>query len=59
MRKKIVAGNWKMNNDINQTVALLDELIAKKPEYTAPKIVVAPSFITLTQLLPKPMVQVS
>lgn len=53
MRKKIVAGNWKMNNDINQTVALLDELIAKKPEYTAAKIVVAPSFINLTTAVAK------
>jgi len=46
MRKKIVAGNWKMNNDSQQTEALLTELLAKKPDTTA-KIVVAPSFINL------------
>lgn len=53
MRKKIVAGNWKMNNDINQTIALLDELIAKKTETTSAKLVVAPSFINLTTAVAK------
>ncbi|MFP5436674.1 MAG: triose-phosphate isomerase [Bacteroidia bacterium] len=53
MRKKIVAGNWKMNNDINQTIALLDELIAKKPEVTTAKVVVAPSFVNLTTAVAK------
>lgn len=47
MRKKIVAGNWKMNNDSAQTKALIDELLAKKPEYTAAKIVIAPTFVNL------------
>ena len=47
MRKKIVAGNWKMNNDASETKALIDELLAKKPEHTVAKIVVAPSFINL------------
>ena len=26
MRKKIVAGNWKMNNDLDQTIDLIKEL---------------------------------
>jgi triosephosphate isomerase len=47
MRKKIVAGNWKMNNDIKQTEALIDDILSKKPETTATKIVIAPSFINL------------
>lgn len=47
MRKKIVAGNWKMNNDLEQTKILIDEIIAKKPENTAAKIVIAPSFVNL------------
>ncbi|AWH86200.1 triose-phosphate isomerase [Flavobacterium album] len=47
MRKKIVAGNWKMNNDSAQTEALIDELLAKKPENTIAKIVIAPSFVNL------------
>jgi len=47
MRKKIVAGNWKMNNDSAQTEALIDELLAKKPEHSVAKIVIAPSFVNL------------
>ena len=47
MRKKIVAGNWKMNNDIQQTETLLEDILAKKPEQTIAKIVVAPSFVNL------------
>jgi triosephosphate isomerase len=47
MRKKIVAGNWKMNNDSQQTKALLDEILSKKPESTPVKIVVAPTFVNL------------
>ena len=47
MRKKIVAGYWKMNNDINQSVALLNEILDRKPENTSAKIVVAPSFVNL------------
>lgn len=47
MRKKIVAGNWKMNNDINQTENLIDEIVSKQRENTVAKIVIAPSFINL------------
>lgn len=47
MRKKIVAGNWKMNNDSAETKALIDEILAQKPEHTVAKIVVAPSFVNL------------
>ena len=47
MRKKIVAGNWKMNNNAAETKALIDEILVKKPEHTVAKIVVAPSFVNL------------
>ena len=30
MRKNIVAGNWKMHKNQQETVALLEEIIAKK-----------------------------
>ena len=30
MRKKIIAGNWKMNNDLNQTESLIKNLIKLK-----------------------------
>jgi len=46
MRKNIVAGNWKMNNDIQQAYRLLEEIIAKKPK-TDVEIIVAPSFVNL------------
>lgn len=47
MRKQIVAGNWKMNNDSAQTNALLAELIDKKNNNTTAKVVVAPTFVNL------------
>lgn len=47
MRKKIVAGNWKMNNDIQQTEALIAEILNKKQDNNVAKIVVAPTFVNL------------
>ncbi len=52
MRRNIVAGNWKMNNDIQQTYNLLEEIISKKPK-TDTEIIVAPSFISLPLALEK------
>jgi len=46
MRKKIVAGNWKMNNDAAQAEALIDAIISKKPD-TSTKVVIAPPFVSL------------
>ena len=46
MRKKIVAGNWKMNYDSTQAENLIDGIIGKKPD-TATKVVIAPPFISL------------
>ena len=34
MRKKIVAGNWKMHKNAGQTEELLNELITKIPAQT-------------------------
>ncbi|HKJ48701.1 MAG TPA: triose-phosphate isomerase, partial [Christiangramia sp.] len=47
MRDKIVAGNWKMNNDLAETEELLSKLklqMVKEPEAT---VMVAPSFTNL------------
>ena len=47
MREKIVAGNWKMNNDLAETEELLSKLklqMVKEPEAT---VMVAPSFTNL------------
>ncbi len=47
MRKKIVAGNWKMHKNAEQTKELLNELIAKVPSETAAQVIVAPTFVNL------------
>ena len=48
MRKKIIAGNWKMNNDINATVNLISEI---KKELSGKNVnadaIVCPPFINL------------
>ncbi|PRZ21662.1 triose-phosphate isomerase [Flavobacterium granuli] len=47
MRKKIVAGNWKMHKNAEQTEDLLNELIAKIPTDTETQVIVAPTFVNL------------
>ncbi|RIV72176.1 triose-phosphate isomerase [Flagellimonas aequoris] len=46
MRTKIVAGNWKMNKNLQETEALLSELSAMLPDSNA-EIIVAPTFVNL------------
>jgi len=48
MRRKIVAGNWKMNNTLSETEALLNDLIAQMPKTTA-SVMVAPTYVNLFQ----------
>ena len=45
MRKKIVAGNWKMNNNLNQTILLIEKL--KKIEINEVFVMIAPSSLFL------------
>ncbi|WP_418262830.1 triose-phosphate isomerase [Flavobacterium faecale] len=47
MRKKIVAGNWKMHKNAAQTAELLNELTAKLPASTTALVIVAPTFVNL------------
>lgn len=47
MRQNIVAGNWKMNKNAEQTEDLLNALIDKLPQDKAVEIIVAPTFINL------------
>ena len=47
MRKKIVAGNWKMHKNAEQTEDLLNELIAQIPTESDAQIIVAPTFVNL------------
>jgi triosephosphate isomerase len=48
MRRKIVAGNWKMNNNLSETEVLLNDLIAQMPKTTA-TVMVAPTYVNLFQ----------
>ena len=45
-RKKIVAGNWKMNNDLQETELLINELV-KETNHSGCEIMIAPSFVSL------------
>jgi len=47
MRQNIVAGNWKMNKNAEQTEDLLNALIDKLPHDKAVEIIVAPTFLNL------------
>ena len=48
MRSKIVAGNWKMNKNLDETRALIAELVQKLPE-TSAEVMVAPTFVNLSE----------
>lgn len=47
MRHKIVAGNWKMNKNAEETEDLLNELIDKIPHDIEAQVIVAPTFVNL------------
>ena len=45
-RKKIVAGNWKMNNGLQETEILINELL-EETNHSGCEVMVAPSFVSL------------
>ena len=45
-RKKIVEGNWKMNNGIQETELLINELV-KETNHSGCEVMIAPSFVSL------------
>ena len=47
MRAKIVAGNWKMNKNSEETEDLINELISKLPTDSDTKIFIAPTLVNL------------
>src|SRR5260221_960459 len=48
MRKKIIAGNWKMNKDIHETATLINELKARLKDFrNEVDVVVCPPFTSL------------
>ena len=51
MRQKIVAGNWKMNNDLNQGLELAEEILKLENEIPADvNVILAPPFIHLADI---------
>ena len=51
MRKKIVAGNWKMNTTVPEGVQLAKDVLAKVSEVPADvKLVVAPPFVHISSV---------
>lgn len=48
MRQKIVAGNWKMHKNAEETEDLLNELIDKIPTDIEQRVIVAPTFVNLS-----------
>jgi triosephosphate isomerase len=48
MRQKIVAGNWKMHKNAEETEDLLNELINKIPTDIEQRVIVAPTFVNLS-----------
>lgn len=62
MRKKIVAGNWKMNKNASQTAELINELSAQIQTNTSAEVIVAPTFVNLalaTNLLQSTSIKVA
>ena len=55
MRKKIVAGNWKMNNDLDETKVLVKQLrkSVKRMTLTGTRVLIAPTFVNLEAAVSK------
>ena len=54
MRKQIVAGNWKMNNNLGETQELISEL-KKQTQTTEAEVMIAPTFVNLYQVIAQNM----
>jgi len=65
MRKKIVAGNWKMNTNVREGVSLASEIDSKLKDITLPedvKVIIAPPFTHLAfveQVIDKNKIQIA
>ncbi len=49
MRKKIVAGNWKMNNNLSETIALIEEIKQIIQPDNKVEVIIAPPFTNLNK----------
>ncbi len=43
-RRKIVAGNWKMNNSLSDALALVDGIVANLDKHSTTKVIICPPF---------------
>jgi triosephosphate isomerase len=50
MRKKIIAGNWKMNKDLHQSQNLVSEIINGLGKDTKAEVIVCPPFTSLSEV---------
>tara|TARA_R110001583_G_scaffold12326_2_gene54823 strand:+ start:429 stop:1187 length:759 start_codon:yes stop_codon:yes gene_type:complete len=55
MRKQIVAGNWKMNNDLDTSKSLVKKIAKglKKESLKKTRVIVAPTFVSLAKVADK------
>jgi len=53
MRKQIVAGNWKMNKDIQESIQLANEVVANVQDLILnnTRVIVTPTFVNLTEVI--------
>jgi len=53
MRKQIVAGNWKMNKNIQESIQLANEVVANVQDLTLNniRVIVTPTFVNLTEVI--------
>ncbi|MEW5675811.1 triose-phosphate isomerase [Flavobacterium enshiense] len=51
MRHNIVAGNWKMNKNAGETAKLLSDILNQLPSGKEVEVLVAPSFVNLSQAI--------
>lgn len=47
MRRKVIAGNWKMNNNLGESINLASELKTKLPELGENQVIICPPFTSL------------
>jgi triosephosphate isomerase len=50
MRKKVIAGNWKMNKDLHQSQNLVSEIINGLGKDTKAEVIVCPPFTSLSEV---------
>jgi triosephosphate isomerase len=49
-RRKIVAGNWKMNNSLSEAITLVDGIVAHLDRNTIVEVIICPSFAVLAPI---------